>query len=173
MFYPTSYFAPSYFPLLDPHPLVIPSSSRFYVQSDAFAAMVDILRRSGRFAEVLFAISSESTTFAADRYPFVVVIPGTWSETDDANPSSRVHQASFQLILAVRENDPVQGFHSLDRLTLCVQAAIEGSSLGGGCIAARTRLYSGAIDSKAVHPELRVRITGEFSYTRPVPPLLT
>jgi hypothetical protein len=136
-----------------------------YRDRDAFASLVNALSASSEFAEVVFPSPLDSSPIGADRSPLAVVVPTQWLEQPDSSSSLMLRRVSFTLTLVVRSEDPRERFEILDRLTSIVQNAIEGSTLGGGCLAGMTHLRKGRYDPASRHPELRLSIDGGFGYT--------
>ncbi|MDB5350784.1 MAG: hypothetical protein JWN86_2031 [Planctomycetota bacterium] len=138
-----------------------------YRDRDAFASLVNALSASSEFAEVAFPSPLDSSPIGADRSPLAVLVPTQWLEQPDSASSLMLRRVSFTLTLVVRCEDPRERFEILDRLTSIVQNAIEGSTLGGGCLAGMTHLRKGRYDPASRHPELRLALDGGFCYTIP------
>jgi hypothetical protein len=159
----TDYFASAYFRHVSPG-----QGSRGagggYRDGDAYAAILEALKSSGEFARVAFTLGEAAPMVAADAEPLAVVRPGAWRELADTDPGTLVRLVAFEVTLAVREEDPVEGFGRLDRLGDLAQNALDGSTLGGGCEPGLTRLGRGGYDPRAPHPEHRLRLAGEFGY---------
>lgn len=131
---------------------------------DAFAAILQALRATSEFADVLFPNRVEVTAAGADRAPLVVVVPVEWWEDSDVSSDALLRRVNYDLVLVARAEDPQERFETLDRLTSVVQNAIEGSTLAGTCPNRSSRLRHGEYDDKSRHPETRLTIKGAFSY---------
>lgn len=122
---------------------------------------------TGEFAEVGFPAPLDASSIGADRSPLAIIVPTEWAEQPDSSSGAMIRHVSFTLTLVARHETPSERFRMLDRLTSIAQNTIEGSTLGGGCAPARTRLRRGVYDLKSRHPELRITIEGEFCYAIP------
>lgn len=140
------------------------SSMAAYRDRDAFAAIIQILRATGEFADVLFPVPLDATSTGADRAPLAVVIPTQWVEEADVSSDALLRRVSYELVLVARAEDPRDRFETLDRLTSVVQNAIERSTLGGASPNGSSRLRHGLYDEKSRHPETWLTIDGAFSY---------
>ncbi len=135
-----------------------------YRDRDAFNAIVAALQATGVFADVLFPAPIDNILVGADRSPLAVVVPTQWQETPDTTAGSLVRKVSFTITLVVRAEDPMDRFEALDLASSYASNAIDGSTLGGGCLPALTLLSKGVYDPTPRHPELRLAMDGVFSY---------
>ena len=164
------YFAPTYFSPFYFTPLVAPGEDGAgtavtpYRDMDAYGSILSALRQTGAFAEITFGVTPDRRPSGADRTPAAVVTPDVWSETDDTDPVVVVRRVSYALTLIVRDDDPVARYDLLDRLSCVAQNAVDGTDLGGGCLAALTRTRRGRFDTASTNPEQGVVLLGEFTY---------
>lgn len=164
-YFAPTYFAPDYFG--SPGATAPGGGGSFmiaYRDRDAFAAILQTLKDTGEFADVLFPAPLDAAPVGADRAPLAVVVPIRWVEESDVSSDALLRRVSYDLVLVARAEDPRDRFETLDRLTSVVQNAVEGSTLGGACPNRSSRLRHGQYDSKARHPETRLTIDGAFSY---------
>ena len=164
-YFAPTYFAPDYFGSpggATPGGEGSPMSA--YRDRDAFAAILQTLRATGEFAEVLFPARLDVTQARADRAPLAVVVPVQWVEEADVSSDALLRRVSYDLVLVARAEDARERFETLDRLTSVVQNALERSTLGGACPNGSSRLRHGQYDEKSRHPETRLTIDGAFSY---------
>ena len=169
IYFPPSYFAPSYFfnlspssstiPVVDPTPT--PPSTRTR-DRDAYRAIVDELTALDCFDQVLFGPAGGWDRAGADRYPVLVVTPKGWQEMDDSDPIALVRLANFTLTIVIRDEDPISGFDELDRLTSLVEEALDYSDLNGSAMGSLTKVRS-AKYLPASFPEQSVELDGEFT----------
>lgn len=168
---PARYFAPTFF-----SPFYFPSLVRDggagaaappYRDQDAYASIAAALGATGAFAGVFFGVTADTLTAGAGQLPAAVITPDLWFETDDTDPVVIVRRVSFLLTLIVRDDDPVLRFHKLDLLSSLAQNAIDGSDLGGGCLAALTKTRWGRFGTTPAYPEQSVVLHGEFTYLVP------
>jgi hypothetical protein len=170
LYFAPTYFAPTYFPPLAPSqvpkpPVPIPPGSTVgYSDLDAYRAILAALEATGAFASVVFAIPPDRLALAAGATPLVSLVPEGWEEYDDVDPIVILRRVSFSLFLLVRDDDPLSRLSRLVGLDSAAHAALEGSSLGGGCLPALTRLRRASLDPLSLHPEQAARIGGEFTY---------
>ncbi len=170
LYFAPTYFAPTYFPPLAPSlvpvpPLPVPPGSTVgYGDMDAHRSILGALEATGAFASVVFAIPPEKLALAAGLTPLVSLVPDGWEEYDDVDPTSILRRVSFSLFLLVRDDEPLSRLGRLAGLDNAAHAALEGSSLGGGCLPALTRLRRAGLDPRSLHPEQVARIAGEFTY---------
>jgi hypothetical protein len=162
-FFAPTFFSPYYFPSLVAAGRQ-GSGVSAYRDRDAFVAILAALSATGEFADVFFGTTPDDRAGGADRTPAAVVTPESWTEDDETDPIVFVRRVSFKISLIVRDEDPLTRFDSLDRLSSVVQNALDGTDLGGGCLAALTKMRWGLFDADARHPEQRVVLRGEFAY---------
>lgn len=136
---------------------------------DAFAAIVDALTATSEFSQVMLDASPSLAMIGADRNPLAIVVPTEWHENADTSAGSAIRRVAYILTLAVRIDNPRERYEALERLSGIAMNTLSGSSHGGFCLAALSRLGRGRYDSASRHPELRVEIDGEFSYAIPTP----
>lgn len=162
-FFAPTYYTPYYFPPLvtaggSPGPGFSPSRD-----TNAFGAIVAALKATREFADVAFGTTDERRAAGADLTPAAVLMPESWAELDDTDPSPLVRKVTYTLTLVVRADDPGARFDALDRLTSVAQNAIDGSDLGGACLPALTLLRRGRFDPGSKFPEQAVILHGEFT----------
>ncbi|HEY2158969.1 MAG TPA: hypothetical protein VGH33_25285 [Isosphaeraceae bacterium] len=170
LYFAPTYFAPTYFPTLAPSQVpkppvpIPPGSTEGYGDLDAYEAILAALEATGAFASVVFAIPTDRLALAAGATPLVSLVPQGWEEYDDVDPIAILRRVFFSLFVLVRDDDPLSRLGRLAELDTAAHAAFEGSSLGGGCLAALTRLRRAGLDPQSLHPEQAARIDGEFTY---------
>ncbi len=170
LYFAPTYFAPTYFPPLAPSLVprppapTPPGSTVGYGDLDAYRAILGALEATGAFASVVFAIPPDRLALAAGATPLVSLVPEGWEEYDDVDPIAILRRVSFSLFLLVRDDDPLSRLSRLVGLDAAAHAALESSSLGGGCLPALTRLRRASLESRSLHPEQVTRINGEFTY---------
>ena len=171
---PARFFAPTYFSPYYFAPLVLNQGQggpgvvgSLYRDKDAFASIVATLKATGEFADVVFGVTPALRPGGADSAPVVVVAPESWTETDDVDPTVLVRRVSYLLTVVVRDDDPLSRFGALDRLSCVVQNALDGTDLGGGCLAALTKTRWGNFEAVSAFPEQNVVLHGEFTYLIP------
>jgi hypothetical protein len=164
-YFTPDFFAPSYFRLVSPFSAPRGDGGG-YRDSDAYSAILSALVATGEFAAVEFAPGGggEPSAIAADVDPLIFVVPGAWRESDDADPAYLLRFVGYTLTLTVRDENAITGFARLDRLGAVVQNALDGSTLGGGCLPGLTRVGRGAYDPKSPYPDRRLSLEGEFAY---------
>lgn len=158
------YFPPPYFSPPGAGAVVLPPTQRRYRDGDAFAAILAALEGTREFADVVLGTTAERAALGADRVPIALVFPGSWDEEDDADPITNVRHVAYTITLVCRDEDPMGRYQQLDRLTSIIQDALEGSDLDGGCLPALTRVRRGRYLPSSHHPELRVVLSGTFTY---------
>jgi hypothetical protein len=164
-FFPSWYFPPAYYaPGTSPSNGNPPPAVGTYTDKDAFSAMNGLLQATGAFANVLYGIPVNRASTSGYQYPFAVIQPTSWMETRDSDGSSVLRIVSFSLTLAVRDPQAGNRVASLDRLTTVVRSALNGSTLGGGCLPSQTQLFQGRLDPTSQPPEGRVVLNGQFAY---------
>ena len=161
-FFPAWYFPPAYYaggtsPII---PVVA------YTDSAAYSAMSSALQATGAFAAVSYGTSVNSVS-AAGRYPFALIQPVSWSETQDSAGPGMLRRVSFNLTLGVRDPLARNRLDSLDQLMAIVRSALNGSTLGGGCVPSQTLVSQGRFDPTAQPPEGRLLLSGQFAYLVP------
>jgi hypothetical protein len=170
LYFAPTFFAPTYFAPLAPSQVpkppvpIPPGSTAGYGDLDAYRAIIAALEATGAFASVVFAIPPDRLALAAGATPLVSLVPDGWEEYDDVDPIAILRRVSFSLFLLVRDDDPLARLGRVVGLDAAAHAALEGSSLGGGCLPALTRLRRARLDSTSLHPEQAARIDGEFIY---------
>ncbi len=170
LYFAPTYFAPTYFPPLAPSqvpkpPVPIPPGATVgYADVDAYRAILAALEATGAFASVVFAIPPDRLAIAAGATPLVSLVPEGWEEIDDVDPLAILRRVSFSLFLLVRDDDPLSRLGRLAGLDAAAHSAVEGSSLGGCCLPALTRLRRAILDPRSLHPEQVARIDGQFTY---------
>lgn len=137
--------------------------SEIYSDGDAFEAIEELLRGTGAFSTVAFAVPAELDMIGADRLPAAVVMPLGWSETRDVDGGA-IRHVSYVLTLLVRAEDGHERFRGLDELAQAARAAIEGSDLDGGCLTELTRLGQGRYELGLKRQEGRLVVSGAFAY---------
>ncbi len=164
-YFDPDYFSPYYFGSLG---AISPSGGgspmTAFRDRDAFAAILQNLKSTGEFADIVFPALPNSSPVGADRTPLAAVIPVEWSETPDASSDSMLRRVTYTLVLIVRAEEPRDRFEIIDRLTSISQNALAGVALGGFCMAGMSQLRIGRFDPNARHPELRLGITATFGY---------
>ena len=135
-----------------------------YRDRDAFNAILSALDSTGAFAEVLIADPLDVSSLAASMLPLAAVAPAGWSEVADSNPGQALRKVAFTVALIARDDDPTERFSTLDLLSSIAANALDGSDLGGGCIAASTRLVQGEYLPGKSRPEGQLALTGSFAY---------
>ncbi len=173
-FFPPNYFTPFYF-----YPLVFSGesgggsgggssgggeSTTGYRDTDAYAAIVTLLKETDEFAAVFFGSPPDQRPGGADALPAAVVTPDVWAEIDDSDPTVLVRRVMFAVSVIVREDDPFLRFALLDRLSSVVQNTLDGSNLGGGCLPSLTKTRRGHFQAGVGFPEQSIVIQGEFTY---------
>ena len=103
----------------------------------------------------------------ANQSPVAQFALDTWSESADTFTGPLLRLVTYKLTLAVRTESAFDRFQQIDRLTSIAQNALEGSTLGGNCLSALSRVHHGHLDSKSTHPELRAILIGQFGYIVP------
>jgi hypothetical protein len=170
LYFAPTYFAPTYFPPLAPSQVpkppvpTPPGATVGYTDVDAYGAILAALGATGAFASVVFAIPPDRLSLAAGATPLVSLVPEGWEEFDDVDPIAILRRVSFNLFVFVRDDDPLSRLGRLAELDTAAHAALEGSSLGGGCLPALTRLRRAGLDPRSLHPEQVARFDGEFTY---------
>jgi len=140
----------------------MPQPVRFR-DSDAIEAAAALLAATGEFVEVSVGRPLGRSGVAADRAPLARLVPRGWDE-DDLDRDAGLRRVAFEIVLAVRDDDPGRGLDRLDRLGSLARDAIRGADLGGGCIPALTRARLGRLDRGRKPPELRSTLLAEFAY---------
>jgi len=140
-----------------------------YHDRDAFSAMNSILKATGAFANVGYEMDADLSSVGADQFPLASIGPRGWSETPDSDPSHAMRCVTFNLRLAVRDERPRVRHETLDRLMGVAQAALNGSTLGGGCLGTQTRLLQGRFDPSPRRPESQLILNGQFMYLVTMP----
>jgi hypothetical protein len=135
-----------------------------YDDLGAYRAILAALDATGAFASVVFAIPPDRLALAAGTTPLVSLVPEGWEEYDDVDPIAILRRVFFSLFVLVRDDDPLSRLGRLAELDTAAHAALAGSSLGGGCLPALTRLRRASLDPRSLHPEQAARIDGEFTY---------
>jgi hypothetical protein len=159
-----SYFSPTFFaPSIEEldDPSEEPHSCR---DRNAFQAIVSALSATGAFATVHIAPPVDRSALPVGDYPVALVEPLSWVEVEDTTPDTVVRHVTFALTLMVRCEGGFDRICRLDQLSAVAHNALAGSVLCGGCLPATTRLRKGRFDPKAIPPEGRLVLTGEFSY---------
>lgn len=167
--FPTAFFPSWYFPPAYYAPGTSPSNYNAapggtYTDKDAFSAMTSVLQATGAFANVLYGIPASRASTSGYQYPFAVIQPTSWTETRDSDGSSVLRLVSFSLTLAVRDPVARNRVEYLDGLSAIVRSALNGSTLGGGCLPSQTQLFQGRSDPTSQPPEGRLVINGQFAY---------
>jgi hypothetical protein len=166
--FPTTFFSPWFFPPAyyaggtlpstnDPPPVVT------YTDTDAFSAMSSALQATRAFAAVSYATSANPPS-AAGQYPFASIQPTSWSEAQDSDGSGVLHRVSFNITLVVRDPLARNRNDFLNQLMAIVRTALNGSTLGGGCLPSQTQVLQGRLDPTAQPPEGRLVLGGQFAY---------
>ena len=171
----SGYFASSYFPIIlfRPARRDTPGGEEGYGHEARIATATPSRRSSPpcprRPSSPRWSSPASPTRPAvgADRTPALVVVPTQWVEQADSASTTLFRRVSFTLVLIARAEDPRERFETLDRLTSIAQNALEGSTLGGGCLAGMTHVRKGRYDPTSRHPELRLSLDGGFCYTIP------
>jgi hypothetical protein len=135
-----------------------------YHDRDAFSAMNSALRATGAFADVSLGAPGDYSSVGTAQFPLALIEPKGWSETPDSDSSQVVRCVTFDLRLAVRGDYSRDRYEGLDRLMGMVQQALNGSTLGGGCLAPQTRLLRGQFDPTPRSLESQLILTGQFVY---------
>lgn len=172
-YFAPSYFSPSYFPGLaipdpgqtTPDPDPDPPRSR---DRDAYEAILDAVKATGAFDQVLFGYAGPRTRAGAGRYPVLMVTPKGWEEVDDADPIALVRRSTFTITIVVRDDDPGKGFDELERLTALVEDVVDRSDLNGTTLAPLSKIRSGRY-IRTSNPEQGVELDGEFTSLYQVP----
>ena len=163
-YYAPTYFPPSYFyggaPSLILDPVVPEHQGRDHA---AYEALLDLLRATGAFEEVIFGDSTQRSRAGADSYPLAVVTPKGWQESDDYDPTSIVRRVSFAITVVVKDQDGSSQFDRLDRLSSAILDVVDRSDLGGNCLGPLTKVRSGRYEPSTHHPEQSVDLEGEFT----------
>ena len=129
----------------------------------SYAALVALLEASGRFNSVAFGDPSRAGDGGAADHPRAIVTPSGWAESDDADPVLATRRSLFAIRLTIRDDDVAYPFDELDRLSAEVQARVDGSSLGGRCVPALTKIRAGSYQTTSRYPEWSVDLDGEFT----------
>jgi hypothetical protein len=169
-----TYFASSYFygpssstvivPVVpDPTPEPDPAPAPDGCDHDAYLTLIDLLKATGMFEEVIFGAATQRSQAGADTYPLAVLTPKGWEESDDVDPTSIVRRATFSVTVVVTSQDGLPQFDQLNRLSCAVKKAVDGSSLDGICLPALTRIRSGHYVYSNHYPEQSIDLEGEFS----------
>jgi hypothetical protein len=165
-YFAPTFFSPYYFP-----PLAVggvgPGPAAPFRDGDGFTWIVQALRATGEFSDVLFGVTADRRAVGAGRSPIAVVAPEGWAESDDWDPVLLARQVSFTVTLIARDEEPSVRYGVLDRLSCVAQDAVGGSDLGGMALAPLTRLARGRFDATSRHPEQAVVLSGEFTYLIP------
>lgn len=160
-----AYFAPAYFyggPAdTSPTPATPPAISGR--DGARYAALVDLLVASGRFASVTFGDPSRAGDGGAADHPRAIVTPRGWEESDDYDPILTTRRALFAIRITVRVDGDAYPFDELDQLSADVQAQVDGSGLGGQCVPALTKIRAGSYQTANQYPEWSVDLAGEFT----------
>lgn len=162
MFFPLSYFPRRYFGWLEPRGSGEPPAPLVH----GFATLLGLLRNVSGLGDVMLGESRDCLPPGDRNYPVAIVIPGPWTEVDDTDAGRRIRTVTFEIVLAIREPDFATAFDRLNALATAAQAAVEGSDLGIGAQAGRTRLDAGRYEPANRQAERRFILTGEFAYAR-------
>lgn len=140
-----------------------------YRDRDAYEALLALLRGSGEFARVALGLDSDPGAEATAPAPSALVVPDGWAEAPDSGPGSPLRTVAFRLILTVVHPDPHRRFLAADRLAAVAQNLIDGSDLGGTCLAGLTKLTRCRFPARPGHPAFRAVLDGTFAYCIPAP----
>ena len=89
----------------------------------------------------------------------------SWSEADeDSDADLTLRDLRFAVFVACREQEPCRRARELGRLAAVACNAINGRSLAGLTLPARTRLAQGAAGRGAAHPQAATRHAGRAAY---------
>jgi hypothetical protein len=159
-YFPYAYFFPPYFLALG-----MPAASSIVQASDfeIFANIEQRLVQSGRFASIAFPGARGPAAACHQPMPSVSLAPVSWTEVDDADHRALLRTARYELTIAVWSPDLRSAYEQLDRLANLCQNLLDGSSLDGLVLAARSRLSGGTTDLDSTHPAKRVNLSGEFT----------
>jgi hypothetical protein len=171
-YYAPTYFPASYFysanttsPVVAPVPPVVTPSPAEPTGRDAgaYSALLSLLRASGIFEEVIFGDALQRSQAGADTYPLAVLTPKGWEESDDFDPALIVRRVTFAITVVIKSADSGTQFDALDRLASAIQKAVDRSGLGGGALAALTKIRSGRYGQTTRYPEQSIELGGEFA----------
>lgn len=101
--------------------------------------------------------------------PTAAIRAVSWSTTtswSDATAEARVRTVRFEVLITARWADGARDTPTLQELAQAAEDAVQGSSLGGTCLPALTRLEDGRYPRASASPEESVTLTGQFSYLR-------
>ncbi len=158
------YFADTYFRQIDPvQPS--PGGTAASRDRDAYEAIVARLRASGAFAAVAFPGGpAAGPGLPAGVRPSAVLVPGLWSQADDAEAGARLRTVEYALLLELRDVQASRACDRLDRLAGRAQDMLDGTDLGGLVEPGLSRLGQGRPDPKSKPPWARLALQGRFSY---------
>jgi hypothetical protein len=134
----------------------------------AFESLIEVLETTGEFAQVMLGGRNNDDNPVTSCYPKALIVPENWIETDYVQSNIIIRRINFRLIITVRELDPLRRLSLLEALVSTSQRAVDGSSLGGGCLASLTRIHQGNYGITTNYPEQGIELLGTFSYPRPV-----
>ena len=162
-----TYFTPYYFYWPSStglvNPIVPNPTSPVGGDQDSYCALVELLRATGVFEDVIFGASTQRSQAGADTYPLAVLTPKGWEESDDFDPSSIVRRETFSITVVIKSEDDLPQFDRLDYLAFAIKRTVDRSDLNGTCMPALTRIRSGHYDFAGHYPEQSIGLDGEFS----------
>jgi hypothetical protein len=159
-YFPVTYYSPYYFPGLDaPAPPESPGRDR-----DVFRALQSALQALGAFDAVLLHQQGDLAHATSDRNPIALVRRTDWIETNIAGPTTIERTVNFEVVIALRDEDPEARFEALERLESLALNALDGQNWAGISLRDKTSLRRGYDDPAAPHPEARVSLKGQFTY---------
>jgi hypothetical protein len=153
------YFSHFYFP-----PLEALSPSTASRDRDVFRALQAALGATGAFDAVLMHQYDTPANMSPDRNPVVVLRRTDWLETNLADPTTIQRTVAFEIVIALRDDDPEARFEAIERLESLVLNALDGQNWAGLCLRDQTAIRRGSDDPTASHPEARVILKGQFAY---------
>jgi hypothetical protein len=133
--------------------------------TDAYDALLAVLRGLDVFAEVIDARSPDRDQLSADASPAATLTPtGRFQMLPDGSPGRWVRTVEYALTIKVREEDPPTAYRELDRINAILHNTLQGVSLGNFTIERLSNINVGSYDS-ASHPNYTMPATGTFGYT--------
>jgi hypothetical protein len=163
-YFPTSYFSPFFFPELAATVPIQPLTPAGARDRDVFRALQAALQSLGVFDAVLLHQHGDTAHATADRNPIAVVRRTDWTESNIASPTTIERNVNFEILIALRDDDPEPRFEALERLENLALNALDGQDWAGVCLRDKTSIQRGLDDTSARHPEARVILKGQFTY---------
>lgn len=130
---------------------------------DVYRWMMEEVKSTGEFSEVVYLLPGLSLE-SADRNPILGVMPKGWEEVERGEGGGLLRSVRYQLWIVVRDAEPETRYDWGDRLANLVQNRLDGSSLGGVCLAALSVLRRGTIPAASDSNVMTMVLEGSFVY---------